>query len=242
MSSFTMQINGADVLLEAAPGVNLERSKDSKVFKNWVTNLDPKLQVFKVTFQSTDYFGPRVGFTKIETVTTFQGVKIPGIALLRGGAVSILVILRCEGEEWVILTKQPRVPVGCSGLLELPAGMLDESGDFAGVAAKEMAEETGVKLRTADLIDLTAKAQPSSRGVYPSAGGCDEFLRLMFHERTVTRAELDAMRGKATGLLEEGEVIVLELVELKNLWRVCNDAKALSSLALYQNLRAAGEL
>ena len=80
------------------------------------------------------------------------------------------------------------------------------------------------------------------RGMYPSAGGCDEFLRLMFHEREVTRAELDAMRGKATGNLEEGEVIVLEIIRYELLWRVCSDAKALSSMLLFERLRAAGQL
>ncbi len=42
----------------------------------------------------------------------------------------------CEGEKWVVCTRQPRVPIGRSDYLEIPAGMLDDSGHFAGVAAK----------------------------------------------------------------------------------------------------------
>ena len=72
--------------------------------------------------------------------------------------------------------------------------------------------------------------------MYPSPGGCDEFIRLMFHERSVTREELDAMRGKATGLREEGEVIVLEIVPYMLAHTVCSDAKLLSSMLLYERL------
>lgn len=236
MASF--KINDTLVPVEAAHGIDLQRCIDSKLFKEWASSLDAELKVEAIRVQSVDYFGARVGFLKIETVTTFHGQRIPGICFLRGGAVSILVILQCEDEEWVVCTRQPRVPVGRADLLELPAGMLDGSGAFAGVAAKEMKEETGLDLTSADLIDLTGLALGD--GVYPSPGGCDEFLRFMLHRRTVTRSELNAMRGKATGNLAEGEVIVLDLVEYKNMWRFCNDAKALSSMFLYERLRAAG--
>jgi ADP-sugar diphosphatase len=263
-ASFSVRIHGADVPVEcspAAPGLDLARCIKAKPFVDWAAGLDAELAIQKVVVQSVDYFGPRVGFLKIEAVALFNGVRVPGICFLRGGAVSILVLLKCEGETWVVCTRQPRVPVGSAGLLELPAGMLDDSGAFAGVAAKELAEETGIRLGAEDLKDLTKLAldldleksggggsaiaveKPNKKcGMYPSAGGCDEFLRLMFHERNVTRAELDAMRGKATGNLEEGEVIVLELIRYDLLWRVCSDAKALSSMLLYERLRTAGAL
>jgi hypothetical protein len=51
-------------------------------------------------------------------------------------AVAILVILKCETERWVVLCRQPRIPVGRADYMEIPAGMLDESRQFAGVAAK----------------------------------------------------------------------------------------------------------
>ena len=67
-----------------------------------------------------------------------------------------------------------------------------------------------------------------------SGGGCDEFMRMMSVERTVTRAEMQAMIGKATGVMEEGEVIVLDIVPYNMAWRVCSDAKLLSSMFLYE--------
>ena len=251
MSSSEIIINGATVSVKAFPHIDLERCKNAPIFKDWMKNVDPEIRIESVLFSDVKYFGPRVGFLMIETISKFNGVAIPGICFLRGGAVSILVLLHCEGETHVLLTRQARVPVGHSGLLELPAGMLDDSGAFAGVAAKELREETGLVLTAADLTDLSARALESGgeeaaklrskssvpRGVYPSPGGCDEFIRFMFHERTVTREELDAMRGKATGLREEGEVIVLEIVPYNLAHTVCSDAKLLSSMLLYERLR-----
>lgn len=50
--------------------------------------------------------------------------------------------------------------------LECPAGMLDEDGNFIGVAAKELKEETGLEIEEKKLIPLGS--------IYPSPGGCDE--------------------------------------------------------------------
>ena len=48
------------------------------------------------------------------------------------------------------------------------------------------------------------------------------------------------MRGKATGLRKEGEVIVLAIERLDQVWLKSSDAKLLSSLTLYTNLHALG--
>ena len=66
-----------------------------------------------------------------------------------------------ETDKQVILTLQPRIPAGSLSLAELPAGMLDDSGTFAGGAAKEIEEETGLKIAENELTDLTALAIPS---------------------------------------------------------------------------------
>lgn len=59
----------------------------------------------------------------------------------------MMIILRAKGEEdKVILTLQPRVPVPHLSFPELPAGMLDGSGNFSGTAAKEIKEEIGLLL------------------------------------------------------------------------------------------------
>ena len=71
---------------------------------------------------------------------------IPGIVFMRGGAVSILPVLECGDERFVLLVRQPRLAVGFAAFPEIPAGMLDGSGKFSGVAAKELQEETGIEI------------------------------------------------------------------------------------------------
>ena len=41
------------------------------------------------------------------------------------------------------MTLQPRIPVASLAFPEIPAGMLDGSGNFSGTAAREIYEETG---------------------------------------------------------------------------------------------------
>ena len=257
-----VSIHGSNVPVTGPAGLDLDACVKATPFVKWVADLDRGLKVSEIKIHGADYFGPRIGFLKLEAVTKCNGDPVPGIIFMRGGAVSILLILYCGDEGWVVCTRQARVPVGKENLLELPAGMLDDSGNFAGIAAKELAEETGIRLNATDLIDMTAltyeargrphpeevvakvirdKSTPL-KGMYPSPGGCDEFIRLMLHEKEVTKDELETLQGKLTGCAEEGEKIVLELVKFEMLWRVTSDAKALSSLLLFQNLTAAEQL
>ena len=60
-----------------------------------------------------------------------------------------------EDEKHVILTLQPRIPAGSLSLAELPAGMLDDAGTFAGGAAKEIEEETGLQVPANELINMS---------------------------------------------------------------------------------------
>lgn len=112
-------------------------------------------------------------------------IEVPGIVFMRGGAVGILVILECEDQEYTILTRQvsdphliltlssssssssspshphlilsqARVPVGVHDLPEIPAGMLDGSGNFKGVAAEEMREECDIDIQEKELVSTQA--------------------------------------------------------------------------------------
>lgn len=128
------------------------------------------------------------------------------------------------------------IPIGTVSCLELPAGMIDSKNDgIAGTAAREMEEECGIKLRASELTDLTelgcseavqAGTIPCA-GVAPSPGGCDEFLRYMYTERVVTKEDLEDMKGRLSGLRDEGEFITLRVVKLKNLWKTSADNKAM---------------
>ncbi|KAH8661923.1 hypothetical protein BX600DRAFT_437356 [Xylariales sp. PMI_506] len=79
--------------------------------------------------------------------------------------------------------------------------------------------------------------------MYPSAGGCDEYVPIYAHERRVPRAELEAMAGKQTGLRDHGEKITLKLVKMRDLWKEGRrDAKCLAAVALWEGLKREGKL
>jgi ADP-sugar diphosphatase len=240
-----VSINGVAVPVTAEPSIDVKVALASVPFTRWASTLCPEFSVKQIHLQSVDMFGPRVGFLKLRAfiVDTATGKQVPGIAFLRGGAVAVLVVLECEGEEYTLLTRQPRAPIGIHRFPEIPAGMLDGLGHFAGVAAKEMEEETGIKLDVDDLFNMTEAIYGDRfRGMIPSAGGCDERLHLFAHRRSVTRDELDAMQGRVHGAVDENEHIVLDLVPLADLDLITPDAKALSALTLYRRLRTQGKL
>ena len=131
--------------------------------------------------------------------------------------------------------------------------MLDDSGTFSGGAAKEIQEETGLSIPESELINLTSLALSSSgdneneeklqEGVYPSPGGCDEFVPIFLWQKRVPREQLEEWQGKLTGLREEGEKITLMLCPLEKVWRVGGrDAKVLAGWALYEGLRREGNI
>jgi 8-oxo-dGTP pyrophosphatase MutT (NUDIX family) len=158
-----------------------------------------------------------------------------------------------EDEKRAILTIQPRIPAGSLAFAEIPAGMLDDSGSFAGGAAKEIQEETGLTIPQGELIDMTSLALQSVAGtedreslqkaVYPSPGGSDEFIPLFLCEKRMPRNDIERLQGRLTGLRQDGEKITLKLVPLKELWKEgLRDGKTLASWALYKGLKEEGEI
>jgi ADP-sugar diphosphatase len=91
-------------------------------------------------------------------------------------------------------------------------------------------------------VPLTIDQAAQPRGMYPSVGGCDEFIRLLYYTKEVTQEYLDEIKGKATGNIEEGEVITLDLLPYDDLWWKSTDSKTLSSILLYEKLKAAGKI
>lgn len=176
-----------------------------------------------ITIQAIDRFGSeRIGFIKLtSSITNSASESLPGAVFLRGASVAMLVILQpddlpsnSEKEKYVLLTVQPRIAAGSLGFCELPAGMVD-NGTFKGAAAKEIEEELGLKIPEGELTDLTALALDGEeeggeglpKAMFPSAGGCDEFVPIFMHEKRVPRSQLKEWTGKLTGLREQGEKV-----------------------------------
>ena len=158
-----------------------------------------------------------------------------------------------EDEKRAILTIQPRIPAGSLAFPEIPAGMIDDSGTFAGAAAKEIEDETGLTIPQGELVDMTSLALQSisepkdgeylQRAVYPSPGGSDEFIPLFLCQKRMPRKEIESLQGRLTGLRQHGEKITLKVVPLKDLWKeALRDGKTLAAWALYNGLKQDGKI
>ena len=128
--------------------------------------------------------------------------------------------------------------------------MLDNS-TFTGAAASEIREETGLDVPVSELINLTELAIPApasdaeklQRAIYPSAGGCDEFMPVFLWQKRMPMEEIEKLRGRLTGLRERGEKITLMICPLEDVWRVgARDVKVLCAWALYEGLRREGKI
>lgn len=192
-------------------------------------------------------------------ISNSAGETLPSGCLLRGPSVAMLVMLIPDDvpsdsdERYVVLTVQPRIPAGSLTFVELPAGMVDGSGNFKGVAAKEIEEELGITIHEDELTCLSELAEASreernpgatlekenlAAAMFPSAGGCDEHITIYSAERRIPRNQLGEWEGRLTGERDSGEKITLKVVPMKDLWKEgARDAKALAALALWQGLR-----
>ncbi|KAJ4125892.1 hypothetical protein NW765_001667 [Fusarium oxysporum] len=126
--------------------------------------------------------------------------------------------------------------------------MVDDAGSFAGAAAQEIKEELGVTIKEEELTNLSelATAEDSediARGMFPSAGGCDEYITIFSYEMKIEREKIKEWSGRLTGLREHGEKITLKVVPMKDAWREgARDAKCLAALALWRGLEEEGKL
>jgi len=152
-----------------------------------------------ILVQSVDMFGPRVGFMKFKADVKVDGKAPPGIVFMRGGAVPVLVVLKCSSTAYTVMVRQPRVAVGKASMPEIPVGMLDGEGNFLGVAAKELKEETGNNITETGLIDMTHLAFGYEYpGMYPSCGGSDEFNRLFLYRKEVSLEHVSVHKMNGT--------------------------------------------
>lgn len=269
MSTFRLPKVYPDVEVTIPSNLTKTQLLEFRPFKEWLATIQKSIalqsnkehafyhkrerySLRSINVHSADFVGNRLLFLKMQAVVQNENDKkpLPGIVFLRGGSVAILMILRPEGdndERYVVMTQQPRIPAGSLTFFEIPAGMVDDSGTFALAAATEIREETGLVVPKHELKDMTDLALRNSAGVeahlqkamYPSPGGCDEFIALFLWERTMSDIEIKELRGKLMG--GEREKITVKLVKYDELWREgARDAKTLAAWALYEGLTREG--
>lgn len=211
---------------------NIEYTKTSKaieshIFVRWVNNLKSNFDLKSIIIHNVFLFGSRVGFIVAEADAYHNDKKVPGIAFLRGDAVSIMPILKCNGETYTITVTEPRIPVARQAQTGFPAGMLDD--DSVNVAAlKELAEEVGSEfnIHPKDLIDL---------GKFPlSCGGCDEYISLKAFEIEVESSLLDKLHNRINISEKESEQIKVSVIKFSEVESIDNiDARSMLSKLLW---------
>lgn len=218
---------------------------NSKLFKDWLASVSGKFVVTAVRFSSVDFRGGSKNplFIKLTAKATLpDGKPVHGIVLVRGNAVGVLVVLRCEGRPYLLLVRQPRFPIGEQASLEIPAGILDWSGDYRKVALAELEEEAQIKVDESEIVDLTAFWHGEGvNGFAASCGLLDERIRLFLVEREVTEEELRAMDGREQTYTAEEEWIRTEVLPYEEAARKFVDGKNLIALFMYERwLRSQG--
>lgn len=258
-------------MVEFAPDVVAQGlTKDALLafpaFRNWLATLKKSLarQKFSthafnrqpyhlrvIEIQSCDRI-PRgaVLFVKLNAIIQNQlGNRLPGIVMLRGGSVAVLMIMRpadAPDERYVIMTEQARIGAGSLQFKEIPSGMIDTSDSFAGVAAREIEEEIGIRLRTSELINMTQAAMMTGTSqdkilmdaIYLSPSSSDEFISIFYWDKVVGRLEMEMLRDKLKANAPQVEYlrVVLEPYEVL-LQEGARDPKTLAAWSLYEHLR-----
>eukprot|EP00301_Raphidiophrys_heterophryoidea_P003326 c11506_g1_i3.p1 GENE.c11506_g1_i3~~c11506_g1_i3.p1 ORF type:complete len:632 (+),score=147.33 c11506_g1_i3:45-1898(+) len=239
----------------------LEKLTTFSAFTNWIQRIanDPTVLIESIRVKSLDVFTSKNGFVEIEVFYTIEGdpKQRREEIFLRGGAISILIVLNCEGEEYTLVTKTARTPTGRDYLVEIPAGMIQDDGSVGGANFKVIINKTGLEMKQNELINLTAEAfgeEYSGIIAIPEASDeeialylccvdvqCTEDLKELMARAASTEQEQSKPELDRTPAAKPDRV-KLEVVPLATLWQDAPDAKALSALAIYHSLRESGRL
>lgn len=164
---------------------------------------------------------------------------------MKGPTIAVLVIIPGE-EDHTVLAVHPRVAVAELRVPEIPSGHFSDSGEFSGPVARLIHEKLDFKIDTKNLVDLTQLAFGDSfRGVYPSAGGCDEYVRLfLYRHEGATKKNVNDWKAKCKAMLETGQplALTLKVCLLSDLWKESPDAKSLTALGIFTRLKRCGML
>lgn len=211
---------------------------ESRIFQEWLSTTSKKFKITKIHFTSVDFLSKvhHPLFIKLRATAMLpDGRPVHGIVLVRGNAVGVLVVLRCQGKKYLLLVRQPRFPISEQASLEIPAGILDWTGDYRKVALSELEEEAQIKADDSELIDLMDFwYKGNSDGFAASCGLLDERIRLYAIERDVTPEQLAAMDGKDQQYTDEIEWIKTVVLPYEEAARQFIDGKNLIALFLYE--------
>lgn len=145
---------------------------------------------------------------------TPSGETLPRCMLFRGDSVVVVPVLRVEGsaKPLTLMVEQFR-PVDGGNTLEFVGGMVEDDEDPVACAVKEVREEIGLDVLPGDLLSLFPEP------IRVCTAMTDERAYFFAFRRRLTRAEADALDGKALGEAGEGESIIVRLVDFDTVAR-----------------------
>jgi len=235
-----VQIGTREVLITVSPGVDIVEVLETPAFRQWKETLskEVQLEVSKIHIEAVDKCGSNI-LVKLRADCTYASkLKIPGIVFVRGAVVAALVVLKRQDRSFALLLRQPRLPVSDSSFPEIPGGIVEGAEQFPDAVVRILKEQTGMRVSTGELIDMTGHANNEYPGVYPTSGGVYEINRLFLYRKVVTAEECAKIDGARIIGDETGMEYAIQLVPLEQLWRCSPDAKALVAFYLHSKLIA----
>ena len=206
---------------------DIEMVRTSIQYANWIKRMDQRFKIEEIRVQAVDrrHSGGLLFAKLFVKAYDQEGRQVPGAVLLRGDASAVLIVIRCEGEKYTVIVRQPRFAAGLYETKEIPAGMLDDSTDKLTTAIREVMEETGLEITKENVTDLG--------GFFPTYGISDEIIFLFAAEINLTKEELDSLKGRICGCPDENEKIRVEIIPLRSLSEVTDDPKSLMAYWRY---------
>lgn len=217
-----------------------EMLRKSGLLRNWEGRIDGSIEVGDVVVETVDVFpGPRIGF--MECTVRYRQNSVGGKEnfLLSGGSVSMVLLIRCGDEDsyQTLLVRQPRLGAGIL-TYEFPAGMVDDSEDFRGVALREVEEECGLKLGEDELIDLNPILEKCYYS-YPCL--IDEWYHIFVGKLKMSKEQMNKINGRKGGVDEE-EQITQHFFPFDDVWKLSTDTATIAIYSVVQKLLKEGKI
>jgi len=162
-----------------------------------------------------------------------EGTRLPNIVFIRGHACVIVPLIKNKltGEERFLMVSQRRIGNGQLSL-EFPAGMLDnDTKDPAGVAIRELSEETGLILTREEIFPL------SNQKLYSSAGASDEGIYLFGCIKELDDNAYRSLENRTGGNVDENEHITVNLISREDAMKRINSIQAMLGFFLFDTYR-----
>lgn len=180
----------------------MEKLENAHKFRLWKSHLAGnglRIENVEEVYTRRNHDGEVLFSLLMLDAETPEGNKIPPICFLKGEVVTVLVCLidRATRTKHLLLVRQRRIAEGAL-TYEHPAGMVDNTQTPLEVAAREIFEETGLRVDEKQLRPVL-----HDRRLFPSTGTSDECMYLFFTELELSKEEIRAVSDRSTGVDDE---------------------------------------